>query len=110
MYAATFTKSKRNRDILVDKSRYEYRYKDIQKNVINLTTYWECREKDSSKCPAKAKTVVVEEQVMIKELIGTHTHSSQIIRKKVRDIENAAVVNASNNPNVPIRTTKAAKE
>ena len=107
MYAATFTKSKRNRDILVDKSRYEYRYKDIQKNVINPTTYWECREKDSSKCPAKAKTVVVEEQVMIKELIGTHTHSSQILRKKVRDIENAAVVNASNNPNVPIRTTLA---
>ena len=78
MYPASFTKSKRNKNILVDNCQYEYRYKDIQRNVTSPTTYWECRERDSSKCPAKAKTVG--------EVVGAHTHSSQILRKRVRDI------------------------
>ena len=48
MYRATFTKSIRNKDLLVDKNNFEYKYKDRR----NYITYWECRSQDAKKCPA----------------------------------------------------------
>ena len=44
---------------------------------------------------------------MIKEIIGEHNHSSQILRNRVKLAENDMVANAAKNPNVPIRTTLA---
>ena len=42
MYPASFTKSKRKKNILVDNCQYEYQYKDIQRDVTSRpTTYWD---------------------------------------------------------------------
>ena len=63
MEPARFVKSNRNKEILVDTNNYEYRFKDIQKDVVNPTSYWYCRQRDSQKCTAKAKTIVKDDQV-----------------------------------------------
>ena len=107
MEPARFVKSNRNKEILVDTNNYEYCFKDIQKDVVNPTSYWYCRQRDSQKCTAKAKTIVKDDQVFIKELSGNHNHSTQILIQKVRKIEAEAVENAARNPNLPAWTVLA---
>ena len=44
----------------------QLRIQDIQKDVVNPTSYWYCRQRDSQKYTAKAKTIVIDDQVFLK--------------------------------------------
>ena len=101
---AKFIQSSKNRQILVDSSGFEYKKKLDNKD--KSITYWECRAQDSHKCKATAITSNNHDEgsAMIKQIKGDHTHSSNILKKRVKEIENRFIENAAQNPTIACRT------
>ena len=97
---ARFTKSNKNKDILVDQSSHEY----ILNKRVGENAYWCCRKKKQNGCKASAVTTTVEDQVFIAKTSGEHNHSSAVLKKRVIDIEKRFVENAGNNPTIACRT------
>ena len=72
MYPALFNKSNRNNDVLVDSEGYEYVAKNKPTGADSVV-YWNCRRRNV-KCPARAKTQVVNGVIMIAAVNGMHCH------------------------------------
>ena len=58
---ARFTKSNKDKDILVDQSSHEY----ILNKRVGENAYWWCRKKKQNRCQASAVTTIVDDQVFI---------------------------------------------
>ena len=100
MEEAQFTLSQQGKQILLDKLKYEYKKKSTYKDRI----YWECRLQDIKKCTATAVTILAGEKQFIKEIKGSHCHSSNLVKKRVQAQEMNCVENAAKNPTVACRT------
>ena len=54
LHVANYISSKRGKPILIDHNSHEYRLK----SETGASKYWDCRRRDSAKCPARAITVI----------------------------------------------------
>ena len=93
---AEFVFSNKNKKVLVI-NNFEY---ILKKNV----GYWVCRNKKSAMCHASAHTITIDGQQFVKKVQGEHHHSSQIIKRKVMNLEKEYVKNAANNLTIVCRT------
>ena len=85
---------------MVDSNQFEY----TKKSQYHGYTYWECRSKYSSKCLVTAVTTTTEDGLFIKSVKGEHEHGNNLIKKRVKGIENEHVQNAARNPTLTCRT------
>ena len=76
MYPVSFTKSMRKKNILVDNCQYEYRYKNIQRNVTSPTTYWDNWKFKTEDSLARAK---------LQELVNGRSQDSHPSRSNERN-------------------------
>ena len=102
--AARFVQSSRKNNILVDENNFHYKKK---RGPINNRTSWECRQKDLKLCKARATTVLQDGQEFIEKIKGEHIHSSDLLKKRVDEIQNAVIENAVENPTIPCRAVLA---
>ena len=87
MLQATFVTSNKQQQILVDNKGFQYRKK---RTVDNCTGYWICRQNKLKNCSAKATTTIdVDGATFIKQLKGNHSHSTDILKNRVAEIENS---------------------
>ena len=89
--------------LLIDEKEFEYR----KKKVVNDVVYWKCKKSTSAdKCQVTASTTTNEDgSVKIKAIRGDHNHSTEKIKKRVKQIESACVQNAAINPTISCRYT-----
>ena len=60
---------------------------------MSSIVYWACREAEMKKCRAITVTMEVDGVVYIKKEKGEHTHSSDLLKKRVHQLEQEAVEN-----------------
>ena len=101
LVAAEFTRSIRNKQILIDQNQHEYK---LKRGPINNRNSWECRRKDAERCKAAATTILKDGVEFIEKLKGEHNHSSRILYKRVENMQKSAIENAANNPTLPCRS------
>ena len=104
LVAAQFTRSIRDKPILVDSNQYEYK---LKRGPVNGRNSWECRKKDAEHCKAVATTILLDGVEYIEKLKGEHVHSSQILHKRIEKVQRAAIENAAKNPTLPCRAVLA---
>ena len=90
-YKAVFTPTKQGGRHLTDRDNYVY----VQAKKRPLKTWYSCIEKKALFCPATA--VVKNEDDMIIQLSGNHTHDSNLMKRKVKDIEKSVITATSGN-------------
>ena len=93
---ATFVTSNKQQQILVDDKGLQYRKKRtvvvvvVVVVVVDDTGYWICRQNKLKNCSAKATTTIdVDGATFIKQLKGNHSHSTEILKNRVAEIENS---------------------
>ena len=82
----------------MDSNQFEYRVTKKRPNK----TYYQCIQRKNNSCPAGA--VVNNENDKIISFLGEHTHDSDLLKKRVREIENQAVKEISGNIAISPRT------
>ena len=94
----TILRSSRGDSILFYSNQWEYR---VSKKKPNKTYYQSIQRKNNS-CPAGA--VVKNENDKIISFLGEHTHDSDLLKKRVREIEKQVVKESSGNIAISPRT------
>ena len=84
-----------------------YFYLFRKRKARGSNTYYTCREAESQNCKATATTIEADGMTYIKSERGEHTHSSGILKKRVKSYERQTVDNAAKNPTVAPRTILA---
>ena len=83
---------------LLDSNQFEYR---VTKKKPNKT-YYQCIQRKNNSCPAGA--VVNNENDKIISFLGEHSHDSDLLKKRVREIEKQVVKESSGNKAISPRT------
>ena len=83
---------------LLDSNQFEYRVRKKKPNK----TYYQCIQRKNNSCPAGA--VVNNENDKIISFLGEHTHGSDLLKKRVREIEKQVVKESSRNVAIRPRT------
>ena len=83
---------------LLDSNQFEYRV--TKKKPYK--TYYQCIQRKNNSCPAGA--VVNNENDKIISFLGEHTHDSDLLKRRVREIEKQAVKNSSGTLVISLQT------
>ena len=94
--AAELTNSNKGARIVIDSKKYQYR----KRKTVAQKSYWSCREADSKHCKATAVTETRKGQEFILKEKGDHTHSNELLKKRVQKVEDNFVENAAINPTI----------
>ena len=90
---ANYVPAKQNGRHLVDQHQYEYKL--VRKR--DTKAYYKCTEKKKLCCTA---TAVVHGDMIIKKM-GNHNHDSELIKKRVQEMEKEAIKAAASNHTAP---------
>ena len=90
---AELSTSTKGGSVLNDENGFEY----LKNKEVGNRSFWKCREKRSKSCPATASTVIINNEIFIDSVRNEHTHSSNLLKKRVKKLETEAVENGSKN-------------
>jgi hypothetical protein len=95
---ARFAITQRGKPLTIDHLWHQY----TKDNEKGQRTFWRCAFKYAKKCPARAATISSKDNKVV-YLSDNHNHGSEIVRTKVKLMEQEAVQKAVENPSVPPR-------
>ena len=98
MATARYVPVKQGGKHFIDDNNMEYRRIKTKPNKV----YYQCIKKNTLFCPAGA--VISAETDEVLKLVGEHNHDSELLKTKVRTLENEAIRQSSTNSTVNPRT------